>query len=599
MCDGPCRYDRLMRVNPRRRLAATGLVLGVLATAVTGCGSSPSTGTSADPAGVVPANTPVYVSAVVRPQGSLQTNALSAGHKLTSQADPYKRLVSLVQTPGSPKLEYDRDVAPWLGPNAGVFFASLGSSSSVEGLLRQALTAGSTAGAGASEWPFGTGGATGAQGAIVLDTSDLAKAQAFVANAASHAGAHPTSYKGVSYQATAGGNAFAVVDRLVVLGTEAGVRAVIDTSQNANGSLKSDPTYSQLLSVAPSEALGHVYANPHAPAVAHAKANGSGLPGILTVLAGTRPLNVSLVPSSSSIALDADIGPAPAGTAATSSGLVGAVATGSQAFGELPGESWLAAGLGNAGGASAGELEGLQGLLSLVGTLGGAPPAKETGLQLDISVKGLIEGLSGPLKVLGADTPQARHDFQSWMGDTGIFASGTSVLELKAGVVISSKNPQASRAAVAKLAAGLNQGGAEATPTTLPGTEAAVEAKVNGLPVTLVIADGRDSLGQSKFVIGISSTSVLDALNPSSTLSSTPTFTAARSALGEGIPPSISLNAASLVSLLEGIGLSEDTSVSQILPYLRASTTLSGGGKSLGSGIERLRLVLGLQPASH
>ncbi len=594
-----------MRVAHRRQLAATGLVLGVLAGAVAGCGSSASTGTSADPAGVVPAGTPVYVGAVVRPQGSLQTNALSAGHKLTGQADPYKRLVSLLQTPGSPTLEYGRDVAPWLGPDAGIFFTSLGSSSSLEGLLRQALTAGSTAGAGASDWPFGAGGtggaggAGGAQGAIVLDTSDLAKAQTFVANAASHAGAHPRSYKGVSYQATAGGDAFAVVDRLVVIGTEAAVRAVIDTSQNGGDSLKSDPTYSQLLSVAPSEALGHVYANPHAPAVAHAKANGSGLPGVLTVLAGTRPLDVSLVPSSSSIALDADIGPAPAGTAAASSGLVGAVATGSQAFGELPGESWLAAGLGNAGGASAGELEGLQGLLSLVGTLGGAPPAKETGLQVAISVKGLIEGLLKPLKVLASDTPKARQNFQSWMGDTGIFASGTSVLELKAGVVISSKNPQASRAAVAKLAAGLNQAGGEATPTTLPGTEAAAEAKVNGLPVTLVIADGRDSLGQSKFVIGLSSTSVLDALNPSSTLSSTPTFTAARSALGEGIPPSISVNAASLVSLLEGIGLSEDPSVSQILPYLRASTTLSGGGKSLGSGIERLRLVLGLQPTSH
>ena len=39
------------------------------------------------------------------------------------------------------------------------------------------------------------------------------------------------------------------------------------------------------------------------------------------------------------------------------------------------------------------------------------------------------------------------------MGSAGIFASGTGLLELKGGVVIASKNPALSRAAVAKLAA--------------------------------------------------------------------------------------------------------------------------------------------------
>ena len=53
-----------------------------------------------------------------------------------------------------------------------------------------------------------------------------------------------------------------------------------------------------------------------------------------------------------------------------------------------------------------------------------------------------------------------------------------------------------------------------------------------------------------------------------------------------------------LLSLLEGVGLAEDPTVSKFTPYLRASTTLTGGGKSLGGGIERLRLVLGLQHAA-
>jgi len=184
------------------------------------------------------------------------------------------------------------------------------------------------------------------------------------------------------------------------------------------------------------------------------------------------------------------------------------------------------------------------------------------------------------------------------MGEAGIFASGSSVLELKAGVVIDSKNPTASRAAVAKLASALRAAGGEATTATISGTEAAVEAKLTGLPVTLVIADGRAADGQTKFVMGLGQSSIQDALNPSSTMSGASSYSAAQSALGEGIQPSVTVDFSTLLSLLEGVGLGEDPTVSKFVPYLRSSTTLSGGGKSLGGGVERLRLVLGLQPAT-
>jgi Protein of unknown function (DUF3352) len=611
--------DRLPSRPPRdrRRIPSpvAGWTVGLIATialgvAFGGCGSSGSSGSDADPAGVVPASSPVYVSAVVRPEGSLKSNAQTVGHKLSGQNDPYKRLVALLQTPGSPTLTYSSDVAPWLGEHAGVFFQSLATGSSLEDLLRQALASISgAADQSGKSWPFGVGGV---QGAMVLDTSDLAKAQSFVASAASHAGAQATSYKGVSYQASAGGQAFAIVDKLVVLGSVSGVKAVIETSQDG-GSLEGDPTYTQLLAVAPAEALAHLYANPAnlsknaSPARAgthargHASGNSAGVPALLSALGGARPLDVSVVPAASSVALDADVGPAPAGGTNTSAGLVGAAASGGKAFGRLPGESWLAAGFGEFGSVGGGELEGLEGLLSLVEGLGGtqqAPPKEQAGLQLSLSLKGIVGGLLVPLKALSTG-PQAQRDFLSWMGETGLFASGTSVLELKAGVVIDSKNATASRAAVDELASAMNRAGGEATPITVQGTEAAIEAKVTGLPVTLVIADGKDSLGNPKFVIGLSSTSVLDALSPSSTISSSTTYTLTKSTLGEGLEPTLAVNMASLVSLLEGIGLSEDPSVVGLLPYLRASSSLSGGGKELGSGIERLRLVLSLQPSSH
>jgi hypothetical protein len=151
---------------------------------------------------------------------------------------------------------------------------------------------------------------------------------------------------------------------------------------------------------------------------------------------------------------------------------------------------------------------------------------------------------------------------------------------------------------VAKLGSDLRQAGEEATPATIPGAEAAVEAKITGLPLTLVIADGRSSSGQTKFVMGLGESSIADALNPPSTMSSTSAYSTAQSALGEGIAPSLTVDFSTLLSLLEGVGLSEDPPVSTFAPYLRASTTLSGGGKSLGGGMQRLRLVLGLQPAA-
>ena len=596
-----------MRVDPghaqaRRaaRFSTIGLVLAMLAAlaALTGCGSSASSGSSTDPASVAPAASRIYLGAVVRPTGTLETDALGVGHKLTNEADPYTRLVAVLQTPGSPALDYKRDLAPWLGSDAGIFFSTLGSSSSLESLLARTLTAasGGQGSSTAAAWPFGTGAAGGAQGAVVLDTSDLAKAKSFVEGAAAHAGAHAASFRGVDYQATSSGDAFAVVDKLVVMGTETGVHEVIETAQGGP-SLKSDASYSQLLSVAPAGTLAHVYAAASGTSSAPARAGEPGLPGLVTTLAGSRALNASLVPSENSVALDADIGPPPAAATSAPSGIVGAAAAGNRAFAELPGESWLAAGFGQIGGAQGGALEGLRGLLALVQTLGGS--AGPVSPQATLSVKGLIEGISKPLGVLAASTPEARRDFRSWMGEAGIFVSGTTLVDLKGAIAITSTNPAASHAAVAKLAEGLHQAGSEASPTTVPGTDAAAEAKAAGLPVTFVIANGRDAAGQTKFVIGLSPASVQDALNPASTMSSSAAYTAAQSALGEGIQPSIAVNLVSFLSVLEGFGLSEDPSLSGLLPAIRASTALSGGGMHLAGGIERLRLVLGLQPTTH
>ncbi|HTU78762.1 MAG TPA: DUF3352 domain-containing protein [Solirubrobacteraceae bacterium] len=543
-----------------------------------GCGSSNPGGTSADPASAVPADAVLYAGAAVRPEGSLKAGALAAGRALTHQSDPYLRLLAALQTPGSRTLDFAREVAPWLGPHAGVFLTSLRSAGSLGSLLEQGLLGGSGAGA----FPFANGGA---QGAIVLDTSNTAKARAFLAAQAARAGAHATSYRGVPFQTTSAGVSFGLIHRFAVIGSESGLRGVIETTSAGASALARSDEYSKLASAAPPDALAHLYSA--APGQAPA-ASQEGLTGLLGALTGGHAANVSLVPSASSLTLDADSLSAAAST--HPGGLLAPDPQAAQALDELPGESWLAIGLGHVGATLGEDAQEIQALASL-GSSG--PPAPTAGL----SFGSLLDGLLAPLRALGAKTALARRDFASWMGSAGIFASGANLLELKAGVSISSTNPALSRAAVAELAEQLHREGATVSPVSIPGTEAALSVAVSGLPVKLDIADGRAANGQTKFVLGVAEASVSAALDPSTTMSNAASRSAAATSLGEGIQPSLIVNFSTFLSLLEGIDLLEQPPISQFVPYLRSSTTLAGGGHRLGGEAERFRLVLGLQGA--
>jgi Protein of unknown function (DUF3352) len=572
--------------------AAAALALGA-------CGSSGGGGTAADPATAVPASAPLFVGADVRPSGAEKSGALAAGSQLTHQADPYKRLLAVLQTPGSPALSFGSDVAPWLGPHAGIFLSSLRSAGSLTTLLQRGLL-----GQGAltqSAFPFGAGGA---QGALVLDTSDAGRARGFLDRQASRAGAHRTSYRGVALQVGSGDVAFALVHRLAVIGSEAGVRAAIDASAGGS-SLAASSGYAKLLRAAPPGALAHIYSNPSAAGGAASgaasgasgagAASSGGQAGLLGLLSGAREANVSLLARSGSLSLDADTlasGGAPGGLLSTDP-------EGVAALGELPGDSWLAIGVGHVGASLAADVQGLSALAALGG--GGSSEEAEGGASslgaAGLNVKSLLQAMLTPVKVIGGSSAQARRDFSSWMGSAGIFASGGSLLELKAAIVIASKDAARSRAAVGKLVSRLRAMGGSPRPAHIAGTEAASGIALMGLPVVLEVAAGRDAAGHAKFALGFGEASIADALRPQTTMSGAASRTAAAAALGEGIQPSLMLDFPTVLTLLESVGLTSDPSLAPALPYLRAATALSGGAHDLGGGVQRFRLVLGLQGA--
>jgi hypothetical protein len=589
--------DHRSRSSRRFAIAAV-VVLVVVVIAVialiAGGGSSRSTATGPAPAAAVPASTPLFAEAVVRPEGSLKSAAQAAGQTLAHQPDPYLRLLTALQTPGSGRLDFGSDLASWLGPRAGIFVSAAGGASGqpdisqLLSLITKGLLGGS---ATASAFPFG---AHGAQGAIVLDATNTSKAGSFLDSQAKLAGAHATSYRGIALQSTAGGVAFALVGHYAVIGSEAGVHDVIDTTLGGPA-LAHAAGYTKLLAHSPSGTLAHVYVAPATPASTTTSASGGesqGLSGLLGLLAGTRESNISVVPSAASITFDADA--LNSGAAAASGGLIASGAEGARAAGELPGEAWLAVGLGDAGATLGADVQGLRALLSLVTSFGGSGAVEGAAT---LSLNGLLKGIFTPLSVLGADSAEAKRDYQSWIGSAGVFGSGSGLLTLKAGVSIDSTNPALSRAAVPELAAALAKSGASVQHVSIPGAEASAAVALPGFPVNLTIADGKAANGQTKFVIGLSEPSVESVLKPTSTLAQSAPYTTASAALGEGVKPSIVVDFPTLLGLLEGVGLTEEPAISKFIPYLRSLTTLAGGGKSLGEGIDRFGLVLGLQHA--
>jgi hypothetical protein len=382
----------------------------------------------------------------------------------------------------------------------------------------------------------------------------------------------------VSYEATSSGLAFGLVRRFAVIGSEAGLRGVIDTTQGGTP-LSSSGSYAKMTGHAPPEALAHLYANPTA-----LPAERTGGSSILYTLTGRRPAYISLLANAGSLSLDIDT----VATPGTTGGLLTPDPQAAQALAQLPGESWLAVGVGHAGRSLAADVEGLRGLGTLLG-------GEEAGASIGIA--SLLKGLTTPLQILGAPTAAARRDFTGWMGSAGIFAAGASLLELKAAVVIGSSDVARSRAAVAKLGAALRARGEGVSRVTIPGAETALAARISGLPVVLDIAAGRGSDGQPRFVLGLGEASVQAALAPPSTLASAPALSAAAQALGENAPPSVIADFPTLLGLLDGVGLTESPAIRAVLPTLRAATTLSGGSRSLGGEVERFRLVVGLRPA--
>jgi Protein of unknown function (DUF3352) len=239
-------------VARHRRLVALAL-LGVLL-ALAGAGWLAFGGAGTEPpatgaAEVVPADVLAYVHLSTDPSRP----AVQAARRLAERFPDYPLLYASVvnrldaAVGNGTSVNFDRQVRPWLGKEAGL--AVLDSSGST------------------------------AQTLLVLDVSNRARAKAFL----SSAGATPAgAYDGVQVLAYPSGSEVAVVGHDLVTGPAAGVRSAIDAARGLTPSLAHDSTYER---ASASEPAGRVL-DAYLPAagVARLLAARTGLAGALGVL---------------------------------------------------------------------------------------------------------------------------------------------------------------------------------------------------------------------------------------------------------------------------------------------------------------------------
>ncbi len=294
------------------------LVAASAALIAAGCGGDGGEATSSftgpDPASVTPADAPLFAEAVVRPEGDQEEALDSALSKLLATDDPGGFIVERLDRALSEEAKgftYEADVAPWLGPRAGIFFETF---------------------------------TNDAQGAAVLSVTDPEAAQAAIekASSASRESERQASYEGVDYTRSGDGTATGLVGDLLVTGPESGFKDAVDASKGS--SLADSKDFQAQLESGPDDQLAFAYADPravvdaleHAGELTEGQLDSAGSQ-IQTLL--SQPVAMSMSATADQLALEASAATDGSAPAPEESSLLR----------DFPADSWLAFAASDAG----------------------------------------------------------------------------------------------------------------------------------------------------------------------------------------------------------------------------------------------------------
>jgi hypothetical protein len=507
-------------------LSATILVL-----ALVGCGG----GSGSDVADFAPPGTPVFVEGTLQPTGELKSNT-DAIAKQVLGADNLgdyviEKLESSAQSDGEP-FDFTKEVEPWLGERAGVFFEKL------EG-----------------EDFSGVG--------VIVESTDAALTQEFI-DTQVKAGKDPYragSYEGAHYELGGSeGNAIGVVnDSLVIAEGTRVFKEVVDASKG--GSLADEDTFAKAISAASDGSLADVYVD---VGKLIDQSGGQIDPTARQVLqnAGIDPSEAtavaSIVPGSDQVTIE------------LSSDLAGEEApTGdaSALLGELPGDAFAGFAVSGFGKQVSEAIDSLD----EEGIPGTIPPGQ----------------LKKGLKQLGIDL----EGFAGSLQDAGVFAVGNSRSSLGGALVLSTEGNEATGtiANVTKLLRGFHVSGV----TVLGGKYSGFAIHSDELgekPLVVAAREGRVAIGY-----GLPATldGLLSEKGNGKTLSENPAYDDAVSALGD-TPIAGFADGRAALRLADSLIPSGDKGFEEAKKYLKSISFLALGSATQGD-LATAKLIVGLK----
>ena len=515
----------------RRRISTLAAACAVIPAAIlAGCGGDDGGGDAdVGPAVAVPANAALYIDGTVKPTGQAQTDAKAALSKVLDTPDPGGKIVSLLEeeakSEGHP-VDYQQDVAPWLGEKAGLFFTDLTDDAQ--------------------------------KGAAVIETTDPAAALAFARKASGVTATSPApqTYNGASFQTdpTDQGNVFGTVGDFLVAGDLDGFKAAVDAEKG--DSLGDESDFKDSLDQLPGDRLGTFYTVPKTlidslgpdqidqqTQAAIEKSAGESL---------EKPVSGALTASADSFDLEFIGGDN--GVDTPESSLVG----------EVPGDSWLALGLGNLGDTAKRTLEQLK----------------------DSGIPDFQQGLSQVEQATGASIDQ----LTDALGDAVVYVRGTSEQTLNGALVVHTNDPELTGRLLSQLQT-LVQLGSQGTAKPLQLSGGGTGFQINDptqAPQPIEFAQQGD-----KLVIGYGANSVAQSLAPSQPLSGSQTFSTAKGQVSD-LGTDFFLDLPAVFRLAEAEGAKSDPGFQQAKPYIDALAYIVTGSGTKGDQAE-LKAVVGLK----
>jgi hypothetical protein len=513
--------------GPRRRLIAALGALAAAAALASGCGSSDSPGgADSDPASAVPARAPAYLEAVVEPEGKVREDALAAARKILGTDDPVAALTRAFDRLASDKgVTFARDVAPWLGKRVGLGLTSLRD---------------------------GRGAGRGKDVVVVAASSDDAAARQALDRLAGGRTAK-RSHRSVDYRVDpSDGTAAAVHDGRVIVGPEQGVREAIDAAEG-DALAGTDKLRRARELAGDDEGLGFVFLDVRAVARSLAGGMGAGsgaaailLPALLDSLPET--LGARLYAAADALRLEA------AATGGRTGLLTGAGAT--RAVADLPAGAWLGVGLSGVGATLQDALDRLS--------------------QAGLTAVGVQAFLAQVRERTGLDV---RRDVLSWMGDAGLFISGSGSRSVGGGLVVHATDPGRMRRTVARLGPLARALGATSVrPLNARGVDEGLIVGTRDGGRIFVAAAG------DRFAVALGRRALSDAIAPADRLGDRAAFRAAAAKLGDGLAPSLYLDVPAAVRLAakDGDGRHAPGRLAGLRLNLDAFGALVGGARKDG-----------------